>query len=157
MTAGSHTVQCNELESAELQTPARFERVLEQAPTFQIGRRHQEPQIEHSIFLSTQTHASRSFSPLIFSWFHSYLFFASIYDDIFASNLVPIFYFDFTFCSFSLLFLLSTTKSCASYLLRTPIVLFILYVLSLISLVPLAIKAHVKYGVLQLIQESFPH
>jgi len=56
-----------------------------------------------------------------------------------------------------LLFLLSTTKSRDSYLLRTPIVLFLLYILSPISVVPLAIKAHVKYGVLQQIQERFPH
>jgi len=125
---------------------------------------HQEPRIKDSILLSTQAHASRSFSPLVSSILHSYLSGASIYDEIFAGNLVPIFYFDFRsfhlisshFISFSLL-LFSTKKSCDSYLPRTPIVLFILFILSPIPVVPLAIKAHIKYGVLQLIQERFPH
>ena len=139
-----------ELESAEHQTPTRFERVLEQAPTFQIERTHEEPQIEHSTFLSTQTHASWLSSPLLFSLFYSYLSCASIYDEIFAGNLVPIFYFDFSIIFSPLSF--SRKKSCDNYLLRTPIVLFILFILSPIPVVPLAIKAHVKYDVLQLIQ-----
>ena len=89
-------------------------------------------------------------SPLLFSLFYSYLSCASIYDEIFAGNLVPIFYFYFSIIFSPLSF--SRKKSCDNYLLRTPIVLFILFILSPIPVVPLAIKAHVKYDVLQLIQ-----
>ena len=60
--------------------------------------------------------------------FHCYLSCTSIPDEIFPRNLVSIFYFDFPIIPTRfLLFLLSTVKSCASYLLRTPIPLFLLY------------------------------
>jgi len=64
---------------------------LEQAPTSKFGRTHQEPRTNDSILLSTQAHASRSFPPFVSSLLHSYLSCASIYDEIFAGNLVPIF------------------------------------------------------------------
>jgi len=95
---------------------------------------HQEPQIKHSTLLSTQVHAFRSFSSLVSSLLHSYLSYVSIYDEIFAGNLFPILYFDWSIISSHfLLFLLFTTNQdhlpqILYGLLRTLIVLFLLHV-----------------------------
>jgi len=102
---------------------------------------HQEPQIQQSTLLSAKTYSLDrslpSYPAYSIAIYHVPRFTTKSSLVTWFPSFISIF---LSFLLIFLLFLLFTTKSRDNYLLGTPIVLFLLYILSPIPVAPLAIK-----------------